>query len=240
MKTMLAINNLGVYYGEFQALADIRLQVEKGRIVSILGSNGAGKSTLLKTVAGLLKNRSGTIHFDGERIDQLPPHRIVEKGLALVPEGRKIFSSLTVQENLLMGSYTGRARKNRQETQEKIFLLFPRLKQRIHQLGFNLSGGEQQMLAIGRALMSQPRLIIFDELSLGLSPLMAKELYRAVRGINQEGMTVVLVEQDVKRSLKIAHYSYILLEGKITLEGNPRLLSEEAIKRAYFGLKENP
>jgi len=233
---MLDVRDLDVFYGEFQALSGIGLDVEKGQIVSILGANGAGKSTLLKTIAGLLKPMSGSIHFDGMKIDHLESHHIVNLGLSLVPEGRKIFSSLTVLENLLIGSYTAKARNNRKEVLENVFLLFPRLRERIDQRGADLSGGEQQMLAIGRALMSQPHLIIFDEISLGLSPLVIKMLYQTVDRINQEGMTIVLVEQDVKRSLKTASSAYILQEGKVSLKGNPQDFTKEEVKRAYFGL----
>jgi branched-chain amino acid transport system ATP-binding protein len=234
--SVLEIRDLDVYYGEFLALSGIDLYVEKRQIVSLMGANSAGKSTLLKTISGILRPSSGRIHFDGKRIDGLEPHSIVSLGMALVPEGRKIFSALTVRENLLIGSYTPRARKTRNESLENVFQLFPALKGRIHQKGTDLSGGEQQMLSIGRALMSQPHFIIFDELSLGLSPLVIKELYKTVRKMNQEGMTVVLVEQDVKRSLKVAHFAYILQEGKITLKGSPRQFTEKTVKKAYFGL----
>ncbi|MEJ2718909.1 MAG: ABC transporter ATP-binding protein [Deltaproteobacteria bacterium] len=233
---MLEIRNLDVYHGESRALTGIELDVEKGQIVSILGANSAGKSTLLKTISGLLKARSGTIRFDGKRIDGLEPYEIVNLGIALVPEGRKVFSSLTVQENLLIGSFPARARKTRDEAIASVFELFPILEMRRHQQGPNLSGGEQQMLSIGRALMSQPRFIIFDELSLGLTPLVVKDLYKAVKKINRSGVTVVLVEQDVKRSLKVADFAYILQEGEVTLKGNPRFLSEEVVKKAYFGV----
>ncbi len=234
--SILEIRDLNVYYGEFLALSGIDLDVEKRQVVSLLGANSAGKSTLLKTISGILKPRSGSISFDGKRIDNLDPHDIVSLGMSLVPEGRKIFSGLTVRENLLIGSYTLRARKTRNETLEKVFQLFPALKGRIEQKGTDLSGGEQQMLSIGRALMSQPHFIVFDELSLGLSPLVVKELYKTVKKMNQEGITVVLVEQDVKRSLKVADFAYILQEGKITLKGNPRFFAEETVKKAYFGL----
>ena len=233
---MLVIRDLDVSYGMLQALSGVELDVEKGKIVSILGSNGAGKSTLLRTVCGLLKARSGSILFDGQRIDRLEPHEIVNLGLSLVPEGRKIFSSLTVLENLLIGSYTSKARRNRKEALESVFHLFPVLKDRRNAMGMNMSGGEQQMLAIGRALMSQPRLIIFDEISLGLSPLVIKILYQAVKRINQEGVTVILVEQDVKRSLGTASTAYVLQEGRVSLSGNPRDFTDEEVKRAYFGL----
>ena len=234
--SVLEIRDLDVYYGEFRALSGIGLDVEKRQIVSLMGANSAGKSTLLKTISGILRPRSGRIHFDGNRVDGLEPHDIVSLGMALVPEGRKIFSALTVRENLLIGSYTPRARKTRNKSLENVFQLFPVLKARIRQKGTDLSGGEQQMLSIGRALMSQPHFIIFDELSLGLSPLVVKELYRTVKKMNQEGMTVVLVEQDVKRSLRVADFAYILQEGKITLRGNPRHFTEETVRKAYFGL----
>jgi branched-chain amino acid transport system ATP-binding protein len=233
---MLEIKNLNVYYGCFQALSNIGLEAGNGQIVSILGANGAGKSTLLKTIAGLLRAREGSISFDGKKIDHLEPHDIVNLGVALVPEGRKIFVSLTVFENLLMGSYTPRARKTRKENLENVFQLFPRLQERMDQMGTNLSGGEQQMLAIGRALMSQPNLIIFDEISLGLSPLVVKMLYETIKRINQERVTVILVEQDVKRSLKTADMAYILQEGKVGLRGNPKNFTEKEVKQAYFGL----
>jgi len=233
---MLVIRSLDVFYGMFQALSRIELDVPKGQIVSILGANGSGKSTLLKTVSGLLKAKSGSIHFDGQSIDGLEPHEIVNLGLSLVPEGRKIFPSLTVLENLLIGSYTSKARRNRKEVLESVFQLFPRLEERSSVMGTSLSGGEQQMLAIGRALMSQPRLIIFDEISLGLSPLVIKILYQAVKRINQEGVTVILVEQDVKRSLSTASTAYILQEGKVSLKGNPKDFTDEEVKEAYFGL----
>jgi branched-chain amino acid transport system ATP-binding protein len=234
--TMLRIENLNVRYGGFQALTDISLSVGREQIASILGSNGAGKSTLLKTISGLLKPASGNIHFNGARIDRLDPHDIVKLGLALVPEGRKIFSSLTVLENLLIGSYTPAARRNKDKQLASVFDLFPRLHERKDQFGSTLSGGEQQMLAIGRALMSQPRLIIFDEISLGLSPLIVKSLYQAVNRIKQQGMLVILVEQDVRRSLRTADLAFILQEGRIRLSGNPKDFTEEEVKKAYFGI----
>ncbi len=233
---MLKVQDLNLYYGGFQALTDISLQVEKNQIVSVLGSNGAGKSTLLKAISGLLKPSSGSIHYNGGRIDHLDPHEIVRLGLVLVPEGRKIFSSLTVLENLLIGSYVPEARRTKDEQLEAVFGLFPRLKERKSQLGSTLSGGEQQMLAIGRALMSRPHLIVFDEISLGLSPIIVQHLYQVVNRIKEKGMVVVLVEQDVKRSLKTADFAYILQEGRISLQGNPRNFTEEEVKKAYFGL----
>jgi branched-chain amino acid transport system ATP-binding protein len=232
----LEIIELSVFYGSFQALWDVALDAERGQIVSILGANGAGKSTLLMAISGLIRVASGIIRFEGKRIDGLDPHQIVDLGIALVPEGRKIFPSLTVLENLLIGSYTARARGGRHENLEYIYRLFPPLEARARQKGTNLSGGEQQMLAIGRALMSKPRLIVFDEISLGLSPLVVKALYRAVKEINQNGLTTMLVEQDVKRSLKVADSAYIFQEGRVTLQGNPRCFSEDVVRKAYFRL----
>lgn len=232
---MLKIRDLHVFYGEFHALTGIELDVAKGQVVSLLGANSAGKSTLLKTITGILKPSSGSIYFDNRQIDGLETHDIVDMGIALVPEGRKIFSNLTVRENLLIGSYTPRARKFRDETFGNVLNIFPALKGRLRHKGTNLSGGEQQMLSIGRALMSRPHFIIFDEISVGLGPLVVKELYKTVHRINREGMTVVLVEQDVKRSLRVADYTYILQEGKVALKGNPRFFTEELMQKAYFG-----
>jgi len=233
---MLEVRGLNVFYGEFQALFNITLDVTKGQIVSLLGANSAGKSTLLKTITGILQATSGSIHFNGKRIDNLESHDIINLGMALVPEGRKIFSALTVRENLLIGSYTPRAREARNETFENVLSLFPPLKARLNQKGTDLSGGEQQMLSIGRALMSQPSFTIFDEISLGLSPIVVKELYKTIKEINLKGMTGVIVEQDVKRSLKFSDYVYIIQEGKITLKGDPQSFTEEMVKKAYFGL----
>lgn len=232
---MLQIRDLNVYYGKFQALSDITLDVERGQIVAILGANSAGKSTLLNTISGSLKPESGSIYVKGMRIDTLEPYHIVELGVTLVPEGRRVFPSMTIQENLLVGSFTSRDRRRRNETLETIFNLFPRLKDRISQTAASLSGGEQQMLAIGRALMSQPDLVMFDEVSLGLSPLVVKDLYQVIKQINKEGVTVVLVEQDVKRSLKSADFVYILREGRISSKGKPSDFTEEKVKEAYFG-----
>jgi len=233
---MLEVRSLDVFYGEFQALFEITLDVKKGQILSLLGANSSGKSTLLKAITGILKSLSGSITFDGRRIDGMESHHIIDMGMALVPEGRKIFSALTVRENLLIGSYTPRARAGRDETCEEVLSLFPVLKARLSQKGTDLSGGEQQMLSIGRALMSKPRFIIFDEISLGLSPIVVKELYKAIKEVNLKGMTGVIVEQDVKRSLKFSDYAYILQEGKITLKGDPGSFTDEMVRKAYFGL----
>lgn len=233
---MLEVKDLDVFYGQLQALFKINLKVNEGQVVSVLGANGAGKSTLLKTICGIERAQSGIVRFREKRIDELQPNEIVDMGLSLVPEGRQIFSNMSVRENLMIGSYTSRARKRSRENLENALQLFRPLKARIDQKGIDLSGGEQQMLAIGRALMSQPRLLIFDEISLGLSPLVVKELYKAVKEINEDGMTVVLVEQDVRRSLRVASFAYILQEGRVTLKGTPASLTEETVKKAYFGL----
>jgi len=232
----LRVSELDVHYKDFQALWGISLEVEEGEIVSVIGANGAGKSTLLNTISGLLNPTQGTIEFFGEKIDGLPPHETVPRGITLVPEGRRIFPRLTVYENLFMGSYTPRTRAKRDEALSKLYELFPVLKTRRNQMGNTLSGGEQQMLALGRALMSDPRLILCDEISLGLAPVVIKSIYRRLRQINQDGITIMLVEQDVKRSLKAARRAYIMLEGKIVLQGEPSSLSEEQVKKAYFGI----
>jgi branched-chain amino acid transport system ATP-binding protein len=232
----LKVSELDVYYKDFQALWNVSIEVKHGEIVSVIGANGAGKSTLLNTVSGLLTPTRGTVEFFGERIDGQPPHKTVPRGITLVPEGRRIFPRLTVYENLFMGSYTPRTRPKRDEGMSKLYELFPVLKARRNQMGNTLSGGEQQMLALGRALMSDPRLILCDEISLGLAPVVIKSIYKKLDQINQNGITIVLVEQDVKRSLKAANRAYIMLEGKMVLEGDPSSLSEEEVKKAYFGI----
>jgi branched-chain amino acid transport system ATP-binding protein len=190
----------------------------------------------LNTVSGILTPTTGVIEFFGERIDGLPPHETVALGLSMVPEGRRVFPRLTVYENLVMGSYTPRSRSKRERGLSKIFELFPVLKERNDQMGNTLSGGEQQMLAIGRALMSEPKLLLCDEISLGLAPLIIKGIYRELKRINEQGITIVLVEQDIKRSLTAAGYAYIMLQGKVVLEGKPSSLDEEEVRKAYFGI----
>jgi branched-chain amino acid transport system ATP-binding protein len=232
----LEVNELNVHYKDFQALWNVSLNVKKGEIVSIIGANGSGKSTLLNTISGLLTPTSGTVKFFGEGIGGMLPHETVPKGVTLVPEGRRVFPRLTVYENLIIGSYTPRTRNNRDDTLKKVHELFPVLKDRQNQMADTLSGGEQQMLAIGRALMSEPKLILCDEISLGLAPVIIKDIYKRLRQINQEGITIVLVEQDVKRSLKMADRSYIMLKGKIVFDGEPASLTDEQVKKAYFGI----
>jgi branched-chain amino acid transport system ATP-binding protein len=232
----LKVSELEVYYKAFHALWDVSMEVREGEIISIIGANGAGKSTLFKTIAGILVPTRGTIQLFGERIEGLPPHVTVPKGLALVPEGRRIFPRLTVYENLIMGSYTPRSRSKREDIARQIYNLFPILRPRRNQMGNTLSGGEQQMLAIGRALMSDPKIILCDEISLGLAPLVIKSIYSQLGQLNKDGITVVMVEQDMKRSLKAANRVYVMLEGKIVLTGEPSSLSEEEVKKAYFGI----
>lgn len=233
---VLKVHDLDVHYGDFQALWDVSVEVGKGKVVSIIGANGSGKSTLLKTISGLLRPTQGAIEFLGEGINRLSAHETVARGISLVPEGRRLFPRLTVFENLIIGSYAPRSRKKRDQAFDKVYELFPILKDRTSQMASTLSGGEQQMLAIARALMSDPNLILFDEISLGLAPLIIRSIYQRVREINQEGITAVLVEQDVKRSLKAANTAYVMLEGKVVLRGEPSTLTEEAVKKAYFGL----
>ncbi len=232
----LTINELDVHYKDFQALWNVSLEVKRGEIVSIIGANGSGKSTLLNTLAGLLKPTRGSVKFLGENIGGLPPHETVPRGIVLVPEGRRMFNRLTVYENLIIGSYTPRTRLKRNHNLEDIYKLFPILRERSNQMADTLSGGEQQMLALGRALMSEPQLILCDEISLGLAPVIVKGIYQQLREINNQGITIVLVEQDIKRSLRMADRAYILLKGKIVLQGEPASLSQEKVKKAYFGI----
>jgi branched-chain amino acid transport system ATP-binding protein len=234
--TCLEINNLNVHYGDLQALWDVSLAIEKGQIVSIIGANGAGKSTLLKSIIGALPPSGGKIVHDGESIGGLKPYQTLSRGISMVPEGRRIFPRLTVEENLQVGAYLPKARKRICQVMEKVYTLFPVLRERAGQMGTNLSGGEQQMLAIGRALMSEPEVILFDEISLGLAPRIIKDIYASLLEINKTGVTMVIVEQDVQRSLKTAGYAYVMQEGKVALEGKPTDLTEEAVKKAYFGV----
>jgi len=232
----LQVSGLDVHYKDFQALWDVSVQVQDGKVVSIIGANGAGKSTLLNTTSGLFTPTRGTIEFHGNRIDGQPPHETVARGISLVPEGRRVFPRLTVYENLFIGSYTPQSRPRREQALTTIYELFPVLKDRRDQMADTLSGGEQQMLAIGRALMSEPKLILCDEISLGLAPVIIAGIYKRLKQINMEGITIVLVEQDITRSLKAADYAYVLLEGKVVLEGKPGVLTEEDVKKAYFGI----
>ena len=233
---LLRVEHVDAFFGDFHVLWDISLQAEESFVVSIIGANGAGKSTLLNTIAGVLPPSGGTIEFRGKRINDLRPYQAVAEGISMVPEGRRVFPRLTVLENLEMGCYLPKARLKKDEVLRKTYELFPILKERRNQLSSTLSGGEQQMLAIGRALMCEPKLILFDEISLGLAPLVVKSIYQRVKQINSEGITVLLVEQDIQRSLKAAHQVYIMQSGRIRLGGRPSELSQEEIRKAYFGI----
>jgi branched-chain amino acid transport system ATP-binding protein len=235
---MLEISHIDVYYGDLQALWDVSLTIGDGEIVTLVGPNGAGKSTLMKTISGLLKVRAGYINLDNIRLDQLPAHHIVELGISMVPEGRRLFPQMTVLENLEMGASISPARQLRQNTLSWIYDLFPILKERARQMAGTLSGGEQQMLAIGRALMSQPKILLIDEMSLGLSPLLVQELCQVIQDINKvKKLTVFLVEQDVQLALSMAHRGYIIENGRIVDQGDAKLLLSNArIKEAYLGV----
>jgi len=233
---MLEISNLDVYYGDLQALWGISLSVEDSSVVTLVGSNGAGKSTLMQTITGLLRPKAGSITFDGLRLDKLPPHRIVEAGICMVPEGRRLFPHMTILENLEVGSST--ARKRRQETLGEVYEVFPILEARSRQKAGTLSGGEQQMLAIGRALMSRPRLLLVDEMSLGLSPLAAQSIAGVIKGLNEtRQLAILLVEQDVQLALSLADRGYIIENGHMVGRGDAKdLLCSEEIKEAYLGM----
>ena len=235
--SILQLTGVDVAYGDLPALTGIDLVVESGETLSVVGANGAGKTTLLRTVSGLLRARRGEVRFEGERIDRLPCHRVVERGVVHVPEGRKVFPSLTVRENLELGSYTRAARARRAESLERVFTLFPRLHEREAQAAGTLSGGEQQMLAIGRALMSRPKLLMLDEPSLGLAPLIVKEIFHTIAAINRDGTTVLLVEQNTRQALALSRRGYVLENGRVALVGSgAELLGNEHVKRAYLGM----
>jgi len=235
---MLEVLRLNVHYGDFQALHNISLKIKHGSIVSIIGSNGAGKTTLLNTILGFNKPTSGIVAFQGEKINAMPTHKIVEQGLTMSPEGSKVFQKMTVKENLLMGAYLPKARKDKEETLELVYDMFPILREKAEQSATYLSGGQRQMLAIGRAIMSKPKLLFCDEISLGLAPVIIKDIYQTIKRISQQGLTIVLVEQDVKRSLRYSDYSYVMLKGQIVLEGNSAELVETEVKDAYFGVNK--
>jgi branched-chain amino acid transport system ATP-binding protein len=230
---ILTVVDLEVCYGQFQALFGVSLTVDAGEKVVIIGANGAGKTTLLRTITGTLKPTQGDVIFRGRSVAGRPAYSLCRRGIVMVPEGRKIFPSLSVQENLMIGAYSGRPGP---WDCQAVYELFPNLKRRAKLSGIDLSGGEQQMLAIGRALMNNPEMILMDEISLGLAPLVVEELYRIVDQISQAGTPVILVEQDVSRSLKVADRVYCLLEGKVSLAGRPAELTSEQISRAYFGV----
>jgi len=234
---MLKIENLNFSYGDLKVLWDVDLTVKEGEIVTVVGANGAGKSTTLKNISRLVRPASGTLTFNGTELSRLEPHEVVELGIIQVPEGRKIFPEMTVRENLRMGSFVKSARKDREANIERVFTLFPRLKEREKQLGGTMSGGEQQMLAIGRGLMANPKLLLLDEPSLGLSPLLVKFIFDIIQEINRQGVTVLLVEQNVYQSLRIAHQAYVLETGRVVLAGTGEaLLNDEHVKKAFLGM----
>jgi branched-chain amino acid transport system ATP-binding protein len=234
---LLEVDGVSASYGNVQILWNVSLNVKEGEIVTILGPNGAGKTTLVKTILGLLRPNSGSIKFFDRRIDKLPTYEIVDIGIVLVPEGREIFPKMTVYENLLLGAYGKEAEKNKDQSLETIFQIFPVLKERRKQLAQTLSGGEQQMLAIARGLMSKPKLLIMDEPSLGLAPMLVQKIFNSMREINERGVTILLVEQNVHRALEIADRGYLLESGKMVLSGDwNELLANEHVKKAYLGL----
>jgi branched-chain amino acid transport system ATP-binding protein len=235
---MLTLTNIHTFYGPIEALKGINIEVKQEEIVCLIGSNGAGKSTTLMTISGILKPSSGSIQFEGKTINGIPPHRIVKMGISQVPEGRRIFPKLTVKENLEMGAYTKfKVQSLKFKVQlDKIYELFPVLKERPKQLGGTLSGGEQQMLAIGRALMSSPKLLLLDEPSLGLAPIIVSKIFKTIKEVNREGVTVLLVEQNARAALKLSNRGYVLENGRVALEGKgEELLKNEEVKKAYLG-----
>jgi len=233
----LSIQGLKIRYGAIEAVKGIDLEVGEGQVVALLGANGAGKSTLLNTLTGMLKPTSGTVTFGGERIDNLPSDKIIEKGIAYLPEGGRLFPDMTIKENLEMGAYPSSLWKNRKEDLERIYEIFPILGERKTQLSRTMSGGERQMLAMGRAMMSGPKMCFFDELSYGLSPKMAQEVFGVVKQLHAKGITVLLVEQNVHQTLEIADYAYVIENGRIVLEGEGKaLLADDYVKQAYLGI----
>jgi len=235
--SLLELVNVEVAYGDLPALRGVSVSVEAGETLSVVGANGAGKTTMLRVISGLMRPRAGQILLDGERLDHLPSHAIVAHGVVQVPEGRKIFPSLTVLENLELGSYVSAAKARRREGLDQVFALFPRLEERRRQAAGTMSGGEQQMLAIGRALMARPRVLMLDEPSLGLAPIIVKEIFRIIGEINRLGTTVLLVEQNTRQALALSRRGYVLENGRVVLEGSgAELLGNEHVKRAYLGM----
>jgi len=235
--SFLKIDKINVHYGDIQVIFDLSLNVQQGEVVSIVGGNGAGKSTLLRTISGLLHPASGEIYFENQKINSKQPETIVDCGIIHVPEGRKLFSLMTVKENLIIGAYNKRADKKIEQTLQNVYDLFPRLKERENQLAMTLSGGEQQMAAIGRGIMAQPKILMLDEPSLGLAPILMKDIFSAIRKIADLGTTVLLVEQDVKNSLSLSDRAYVLEHGQVVMEGSGKeLLGNPHIKEAYLGM----
>jgi branched-chain amino acid transport system ATP-binding protein len=234
---LLEVRNIDVFYGDVQVVFDLSLTVGEGEVVSIIGGNGAGKSTLLKTISGLMVPEKGQILFEGRPIQGQPPEDVVERGIVQVPEGRRLFTLMSVQDNLIVGAYNVHADERKEKTLQEVYALFPRLKERLSQMAMTLSGGEQQMVAIGRGLMARPKLLMLDEPSLGLAPILIKSIFETVRHIADQGTTVLLVEQDVKHSLSLSDRGYVLEHGRTAMEGPAHeLLDNPHIKTAYLGL----
>jgi len=235
--SLLEVKGINTFYGESQALWDVTFHVEKGMLVTLLGANGAGKTTTLKTISGLLKPESGEIIFSGDPIHLLPVHEIADRGITLIPEGRQLFPQMNVEENLIAGSYLKRAKEKRKENLERVYELFPVLKERRKQVAETLSGGEQQMLAIGRALMQDPQLIMFDEPSLGLAPILVQNVFSIIKDLHNRGATILLVEQNVNQAIKVADYCYVIENGRIVMEGTgAELEKDEKVREAYLGM----
>ena len=233
---MLEVKNLEVYYGVIQAIKGISFEVNEGEVIALIGANGAGKTTTLQTITGMLQPKAGEIIFEGKDISKIPGHKIVSMGMAHVPEGRRVFAELSVYENLKLGAYTRKDKQEIAESLERVYKSFPRLKERKNQLAGTLSGGEQQMLAMGRALMSHPKVMVLDEPSMGLSPIYVNEIFDIIQEVSKSGTTVLLVEQNAKKALSIADRAYVLETGKIVLEGKASdLLNNDSIKKAYLG-----
>jgi branched-chain amino acid transport system ATP-binding protein len=234
---MLRVENIDVFYGDLQILWDVSFEVNEGEIVALVGSNGSGKSTTLKTISGLLSPTNGSIMFQDQQLNLIPANKIIEHGVAHVPEGRRLFPEMTVRENLIMGSLSPAAKAKRNETMEWVFGLFPRLREREKQMAGTLSGGEQQMVAVGRGLMALPKLIMFDEPSLGLAPILVADIFRIIKRINKEGVTVLVTEQNTKQSLETSDRGYVLENGRVVLSGSGQeLLDNEHVKQAYLGI----
>ncbi len=233
---MLEIKDLQVYYGMIQAIKGVSFEVNQGEVIALIGANGAGKTTILHTITGLLSPKTGSVMFEGKDIIKIPAHKIVSMGMAHVPEGRRVFAQLSVLQNLKMGAYTRKDKEEIEQTLRTVYDRFPRLEERKHQLAGTLSGGEQQMLAMGRALMSHPKIILMDEPSMGLSPIFVNEIFDIIEQVSKSGTTVLLVEQNAKKALSIADRAYVLETGNIVLEGNANdLLNDDSIKKAYLG-----
>jgi len=234
---MLEIKEIDVYYGDLQVIRGVSFQVNKGEVVALVGANGAGKSTILKTISGINRPRAGEILFEGKPIHKVEAHKLIELGIAHVPEARRLFVEMSVEENLELGSLRGQAKKERAKNLEMVYNIFPRLRERKRQLSGTLSGGEQQMVAIGRGLMSMPRIIMFDEPSLGLSPILVRDIFNVIKKIREEGVTVLIVEQNVNQTLAISDRAYVLENGKITITGTGKeLLADDHVKAAYLGV----